>query len=166
VAAAANSSATETAPGPAGSDPSASGFGLLGQSPGGALGGFQTGVACSEDDAAKKQPALINTDQLKAVLAGNSPVLFVDVRTAKEFAEGSIPGSINIPIDDMPKQWSTLPKDKTIVFYESGTAKGDNICASGRAAGRILLQNGFPFDHVKVYQDGLAGWKKSQIVLK
>ena len=28
-------------------------------------------------------------------------------------------------------------------------------------AGRIMLANGYPFNQVKVYQDGLAGWQKS-----
>jgi rhodanese-related sulfurtransferase len=65
----------------------------------------------------------------------------------------------------MPKNWSTLPKDRVIVFYESGKSSGD-ICAYGRAAGRILLQNGYAFDHVKVYQDGLAGWQKSGLGTK
>ena len=84
----------------------------------------------------------------------------MDVRSAKEYAAGNVAGSINIPVDDMPKLWSTLPKDRVIVFYESGKSSGD-ICASGRAAGRILLENGYAFDRVKVYQDGLAGWQKS-----
>ena len=135
-------------------------FGLLGSSPANALTAFQTGVACSEDDAKKKQPTLVNTSQLREILAGNSHPLFVDVRSANDYAAGNIPGSMNIPIDDMPKLWNTLPKDRTIIFYESGKSTGD-ICASGRAAGRILLQNGYAFDHVKVYQDGLAGWQKS-----
>ncbi len=135
-------------------------FGLFGSSPGGALGRFQTGVACSEDEAKQKQPTLIDTNQLRQLMAGNSHPLFVDVRPAKEHAMGSIPGAINLPVDDVPKRWDTLPKDRLIVFFESGKSSGD-ICASGRAAGRILLQNGFAFDRVKVYQDGLAGWNKS-----
>jgi protein-disulfide isomerase/rhodanese-related sulfurtransferase len=145
---------------PVSTDPGASPFGLLGSTPGGALTGYQTAITCSEEDAAKKQPTLINTAQLRELLAGNPPPLFVDVRPAKEYATGNIPGAINIPIDDMPKQWNTLSKDRVIVFYESGKSSGD-ICASGRTAGRILLQNGYAFDRVKVYQDGLAGWQKS-----
>jgi rhodanese-related sulfurtransferase len=45
-----------------------------------------------------------------------------------------------------------------IVLYESGRSSGD-ICAASRAAGRTLLEHGFPFSQVKVYQDGLAGWQ-------
>jgi protein-disulfide isomerase/rhodanese-related sulfurtransferase/uncharacterized membrane protein len=141
-------------------EPASGSFGLLGSSPAGALTAFQTGVACSEDDAKKKQPTLVNTSQLREILAANPHPLFVDVRTAKEYAAGNIPGSMNIPVDDMPKRWNTLPKDRVVIFYESGKSSRD-ICASGRAAGRILLQNGYAFDHVKVYQDGLAGWQKS-----
>jgi len=148
------------APVTTGADPSPSSFGLFGSSPGGALTGFQTGITCSEDEAKKKQPTQISTSQLKDLLGGNPPPLFVDVRPAREFAAANIPGAINIPVDDMPKRWNTLPKDRAIIFYESGKSSGD-ICASGRAAGRILLENGFNFDHVKVYQDGLVGWQKS-----
>jgi protein-disulfide isomerase/rhodanese-related sulfurtransferase len=155
-----NPAANVAPPVAAPSEPAASSFGLLGAPPGGALSGFQTGVTCSEEDAAKKQPTLINTDQLRQLLTENPRPLFVDVRSPKEFAAGNIPGSINIPVDDMPKRWNTLPQDRVILFYESGRSSGD-ICASGRAAGRILLQNGFAFNRVKVYQDGLAGWQKA-----
>jgi rhodanese-related sulfurtransferase len=106
-----------------------------------------------------KQPTLIDSNQLRAVLAGNSKPLFVDVRPAKEFAAGNIPGAINVPLDDMAQRWSTLPKDRTLIFYEAGTS-GD-ICASARAAARVVLEHGYPFDQVKVYQQGLAGWEKS-----
>jgi rhodanese-related sulfurtransferase len=144
---------------PAAAPASVSSFSLLAP-PGGALSSFQGGQACSEAEAAMKQPTLINSSQLREILAGNSKLLFVDVRPAKEFAADKIPGAINIPVEKMRQQWDTLPKDRVIIFYESGKSSGD-ICAAGRAAGRELLAHGFPFDHVKVYQDGLAGWEKS-----
>jgi protein-disulfide isomerase/rhodanese-related sulfurtransferase len=145
-----------TAPG---SPEPASSFGLLGP-PGGALSSFSGGgVTCSEAEAAMKQPTLINTSQLRELLGGNPKPLFVDVRPAKEYAQERIPWAISIPVDDMPLRWSTLPKGRVIVFYENG-GSGD-ICASARAAGRILLQQGYAFDQVKVYQDGLTGWVKS-----
>jgi rhodanese-related sulfurtransferase len=55
-----------------------------------------------------------------------------------------------------------LPKDRTIILYESGRSSGD-ICAASRAAGRTLLEHGFPFSQVKVYHDGLVGWEGSGI---
>ncbi len=133
----------------------------FGQSPGGLLASFQTGggQVCSETEAAMKQPTLIDSSQLRTILTGNSKPLFVDVRPAKEFAAGRIPGAINIPLDEMPQRWSTLPKDRTLIFYEAGTS-GD-ICASARAAARTVLEHDYPYSQVKVYQEGLTGWKKS-----
>jgi protein-disulfide isomerase/rhodanese-related sulfurtransferase len=150
----------KAAPAQATPEPAPSSFGSFGSTPGGVLSSFQTGAGtCSEAEAAMKQPTLINTGQLRDLLSGKTKPLFVDVRPAREYAAGRIPGAINIPADDMAQRWNTLPKDRVIVFYESGQS-GD-ICAAARAAGRTLLEHGYAFDQVNVYQDGLAGWQKS-----
>jgi len=142
-------------------EPSPPSFGSFGPAPGGIFATYQkTGGACSEAEAAKKQPTQIDSDELGKLLAAGTRPLFVDVRPAKEFAAGNIPGALNLPVDDLDQRWSLLPKDRVIVLYESGRSSGD-ICAASRAAGRTLLERGFSFDHVKVYQDGLAGWEKS-----
>jgi rhodanese-related sulfurtransferase len=65
-----------------------------------------------------------------------------------------------MPAENFAQNWNKLPKDKTIVLYEGGHSSGD-ICAASRAAGRALLDHGFSFEKVKVYQDGLAGWEKA-----
>jgi protein-disulfide isomerase/rhodanese-related sulfurtransferase len=147
----------------AGNDTPTESAGQFGTAPGGFFQQFQpSGQACSEAEAAKKQPTLVTTDQLRSILAGKPEPLFVDVREPQEYAAGRIPGAINIPVDDMDKRWSALPKDRMIVLYESGRSSGD-VCAAGRAAGRILLEHGFPFNQVKVYQDGLVGWEKARL---
>jgi protein-disulfide isomerase/rhodanese-related sulfurtransferase len=134
---------------------------LFGPNPGGLLTGSQTSIgACSEADANKKQPALIGTAEVRQLLEAAPKPLFVDVRPAKEYAGGRIPGAINMPVENLARDSSQLPKDKTIVLYESGRSSGD-ICAASRAAGRALLEQGFSFEKVKVYQDGLAGWEKA-----
>ena len=134
--------------------------GLQGAAPGGLLTGLESGGAtCSEADAAKKQPTLIDTPELRRLLTSNARLLFVDVRPASDYAAGRIPGAISLPADEIDRRWNTLPQDRTIVLYESGRSSGD-ICAAGRATGRALLERGFPFSQVKVYQDGLAGWER------
>ena len=150
-----------TSAGPKAQDASAKSAGLFGSNPGGSLSGFQTSVgACSEAEANKKQPALIGTAEVRQLLEATPKPLFVDVRSAKDYAGGRMPGAINMPAENFGRDWNKLPKDKTIVLYESGHSSGD-ICAASRAAGRALLENGFTFDKVKVYQDGLAGWEKA-----
>jgi protein-disulfide isomerase/rhodanese-related sulfurtransferase len=149
-------------PGKLGSAPARTSRDLLGATPGGFFAGFQasSAAACSEADAAKQQPTLIDSHELRQLLASNPKPLFVDVRPSKDYAAGRIPGALNLPVDDMGQRWSSLPKGRVIVLYESGRSSGD-VCAASRAAGRILLEHGFPFEQVKVYQDGLAGWEKS-----
>ena len=164
---------------PAIADPPPAQTGLLGApSPGGFVPGLQGaarsgpfgvlqgtgGGSCSEADAAKTQPTLIHTPELRQLLANSANPLFVDVRPAAEYAVGQIPSAINLPADDIERRWNTLPKDRMIILYESGRSSGD-ICAAGRAAGRALLEHGFPFAQVKVYQDGLVGWERGERVV-
>ncbi len=125
---------------------------------------FQTiqgsSAGCSEAEAAQRQPTMIHTPEARQLLGGPGKPLFVDVRSPKEFAAGHIPDAVNIPADDMQQRRETLPKDRMIILYESGRSTGD-ICAASRAAGRTLLSQGFAFERVKVFQDGLEGWEKA-----
>jgi len=156
--------ATSGASAPAGAkapEANAGSAGLFGSNPGGAFTSSQTSIgACNEAEANKKQPALIGTAEVRQFFEAPPKPLFVDVRPAKDFAGGRIPGAINMPAENFAQDLNKLPKDKTIVLYESGQSSGD-ICAAGRAAGRALLEHGFAFEKVKVYQDGLAGWEKA-----
>lgn len=43
--------------------------------------------------------------------------ILIDVRTKKENEKGFIPGSINIPIDEMRSRLDEIPKDRQIVVY-------------------------------------------------
>ncbi|MBI1984184.1 MAG: thioredoxin domain-containing protein [Acidobacteria bacterium] len=141
---------------PAG-DPLLPSGGLLGG--GGLFSQFQNpATTCSEEEALKEQPTLIRTSEAREFHEKGSAVLFVDVRQAREYETGRIPGAINLPVGEFEGRWETLPKDRSIVLYESGRSAGD-VCASSRAAGRVLLAKGFARERVKVYQDGLAGWE-------
>jgi len=119
------------------------------------------GVGCSEAEAREKQPAMIHSDAARRFHTDTAGALFVDVREPKDFQAGRIAGAINIPLAEMPQHWSSLPENKTIVFYEGGRAGSGDICAASRSAGRILLEHGFGFERVKVYQEGLLGWEKA-----
>jgi protein-disulfide isomerase/uncharacterized membrane protein/rhodanese-related sulfurtransferase len=160
------SSQTPKSPAPApagakGEEANAGSLGTFGSNAGGFLAASQTSIeACSEAEANKKQPTLIGTAEVRQLLEAAPKPLFVDVRPAKDYAAGRVPGAISMPAESFGQEWSKLPKDKTIVLYESGHSSGD-ICAASRAAGRALLENGFSFEKVKVYQDGLAGWEKA-----
>jgi rhodanese-related sulfurtransferase len=76
--------------------------------------------------------------------------IIVDVRTKNEYASGHIKGSVNIPLDTLPKNLSMFKdKNKPVI----------TCCASGMrsaAAKSILKTNGF----TEVYNGG--GWMSLQ----
>ena len=55
--------------------------------------------------------------------------VFVDVRSAAEFASGYAPGSINIPLNELPSRLAELPKDRDVVVF----------CASGSRSGMAKM---------------------------
>lgn len=68
--------------------------------------------------------------QLPALLAQGA--VFVDVRTAAEFASAHAPGTLNIPLQELGTRLVELPRDKTLVL----------ACASGTRSGmaRLMLK--------------------------
>ncbi len=153
------SAAPPASAGPAGT------VGTLTSRSGGFFTQFHTSAAvCSEDEAAAQQPPLIRTAEARQLFEAGTKALFVDVRSASEFAAGHIPHAINVPASEIEQGSSTLPKDK-IIIYESGENPGD-VCGLSRNAARYLLTHGFTPEHVKVYYDGLAGWEKAGLPLE
>jgi protein-disulfide isomerase/rhodanese-related sulfurtransferase/uncharacterized membrane protein len=133
----------------------------FGQTGGGLFSVVQSsGGGCSEEEAAQRQPTMVHTSDVEKLLAENPKPVLVDVRRPQEYAAGHLPGAVNIPLSQIQQRSETLPKDRTIIVYESGRATGD-ICAASRSAGRTLLNQGFEFAYVKVYEDGLLGWEKA-----
>jgi rhodanese-related sulfurtransferase len=60
----------------------------------------------------------------------------IDVRKPDEHSEGHIPGSRNIPVDDLRDRLDELPADKPLVVY-------CQIGLRGYVAARILTQRGY-----------------------
>ena len=65
-------------------------------------------MTCSDD---------ITVEQLKAMQDRRDDFLLVDVRNPDEFAIGVIPGSLKLPLPELPDRWGELPKDKLIVLH-------------------------------------------------
>ncbi len=73
--------------------------------------------------------------------------IFVDVRSAGEFANGNAPGTINIPLNELGNRLSEIPKSSPIVL----------CCASGTRSGmaKLLLRRQ---GYLKVHNIGT--WSK------
>lgn len=90
---------------------------------------------------------------LVATPAAERPFL-LDVRTPQEVAAGSVPGAVNIPVDELRSRLKELPRDRDIAVY-------CQVGQRGYLATRILLQEGFSAVNVgggyKTYQLLQAG---------
>ena len=74
----------------------------------------------------------INWDELEAEKDG----LLLDVRTPGEFKHGTIPGAVNIPLNDLRSRLDEIdPSGKILVFCKVGMR--------GYLAARILMQHGY-----------------------
>ncbi len=110
------------------------------------------GQLASAPAAAGASLPLISPQALLERQSKKDPSLFVlDVRTPKEFAEGHVPGAVNVPHDQVASQLAQIPKDKDVVLY----------CRSGRRAGLaagVLEANGYK--ELKQLQGDMEAWLK------
>jgi rhodanese-related sulfurtransferase len=72
----------------------------------------------------------------------------VDVRDPEEFAEGHIPGAVNIPVANFASQSGSLDKEKQIIVYCNSGGRSYN-------AYRKLMKLGYK----RFYQALFADWK-------
>ena len=56
----------------------------------------------------------ISIDEVKALMAKKQVVL-IDVRDPQSFAEGHLPGAINVPFDHIPKHVDAWKKEKRLL---------------------------------------------------
>jgi NADPH-dependent 2,4-dienoyl-CoA reductase/sulfur reductase-like enzyme/peroxiredoxin family protein/rhodanese-related sulfurtransferase/TusA-related sulfurtransferase len=95
---------------------------------------------------------LINTIQWHEIesMTKTEGATLIDVRITDEFELGTIPGSINIPLDDIRTRMAEIPKDRKCILY----------CGVGLRAYlgcRILMQNGY--DNVHNLSGGYKTWE-------
>ena len=76
--------------------------------------------------------------------------LLVDVRTAGEFARGSLPGAINVPVDELRERLDELGEKDVVVICQVGQR--------GHVATRLLRDFGF---NAKNLSGGYQTWHKS-----
>ena len=86
--------------------------------------------------------------------ADPTKVAIIDVRTPDEYALGNIPGSINLPLDDLRDRLKEVPTDRPIYLY-------CGVGLRGYLASNILKGNGFEDVHnlvggLKTYKAAVA----------
>jgi rhodanese-related sulfurtransferase len=75
----------------------------------------------------------------------------VNVLQKEQFDDAHIPGSINVPFQDLLKQAGEWDKDAEIILYCSNT-----MCLASSEGVKQLKALGFK--NVRAYEEGIAGW--------
>jgi rhodanese-related sulfurtransferase/biotin operon repressor len=78
-------------------------------------------------------------------------VTVLDVRPQEEFAQGHVPGAVNIPVHELEKRLAELPKRREVVAYCRGP-----YCLMSYDAVVLLRKKGLK---ARRLQDGLPEWR-------
>jgi 3-mercaptopyruvate sulfurtransferase SseA len=62
-------------------------------------------------------PNFIKVEALVSEIISHRAPLMIDVRSAEEFKEAHIKGSISIPLDDFARRIGEIPRDRPLVLY-------------------------------------------------
>lgn len=81
----------------------------------------------------------------------DASVTLLDVRPEDEFALGHLPGALNVPLDELERRLSELPKDQEIVAYCRGP-----YCVLSFEAVAALRAKGY---RIRRLEDGFPEWK-------
>ena len=116
-------------------------------------------LAAASNVVAQEVPAVeaanIGADELISRIESETAPTILDVRTPEEFAEGHVPGAINIPYTELEQRASELEMEHSdeLVVY----------CQSGRRAGiaeATLAELGFT--NVRDLDGHIAAWKEAE----
>ena len=119
------------------------------------LVGTHPAVAMEAIDLEKgPQLPMIATDELHAALQARLPIVVVDARGPEVYAQGHIPGALNVPEDQAEKISTGFPKQAVIVVYCGGPQ-----CPHSLIVGRWLVAHGW--SRVRHYTQGLPGWQEA-----
>jgi rhodanese-related sulfurtransferase len=110
-----------------------------------AIAGWHLHASCEEAQ-------IISVQEVKAMVDSGEEITLLNPLSDILFNEGNIPGSVNIPLGEIPDS-GKLPKnrDKLIVSYCSGPK---SLVSKDAAA--LLSDRGFR--NVKWLKEGVAGW--------
>lgn len=107
------------------------------------------GLSANDPAADPAVQEISREELLRRVRDGRATVL--DVRPAREYAAGHIPGAVSIPVDELAVRLAELPDSTTVVAYCRGPH-----CVLSYDAVRLLTRHGR--DAIRL-ADGMLEWR-------
>ncbi len=91
-------------------------------------------------------------EHVKRLLDAGARLVFVDLRPPEEFTQGRLPGARSIPLRELRRRYSEVPRTGHVILY----------CACPpeevQAAYRFLRDQGHR--NLSIMEDGFPGWVK------
>jgi len=100
-------------------------------------------------------PALSTLEATQLINSRNAQV--VDVRSAEEFAQGSLPSAKNLPRAALKDRMGELKKDRPVILVCNSGTTARPAAAQMRASG---------FNEVFVLSGGLAAWREAGLPVR
>ena len=91
-----------------------------------------------------------------AAAHGRGELVLIDVRDAAERAQARVPGSVHIPLDQLPERLHELPEDRPLAF----------ICASGARSAIAAKKAAGKVSSAANVDGGLAAWSRAGLTVE
>ena len=108
--------------------------------------------AAEEEKKKPAEPPKLTLEEFEKRKAEPDAVV-IDVRSPEEFANGHVPGAVNVPIqsDDFDQRMKDLDKEKTYLVH----------CAAGVRSARACKKLGGVLPKLFDFPGGMNAWKKA-----
>lgn len=107
--------------------------------------------------ARREELEAVTADELEKRLQSGTAVV-IDVRPGEEYLAGHIPGALSIPVKELARRLSSLPRRKEIVAYCRGP-----YCLQSDAAVALLAEHGFKARRLEF---GMPEWKAQGLAVE
>jgi rhodanese-related sulfurtransferase len=94
----------------------------------------------------------ISMERVKFLLDNKEKIFFVDLRTPKEFQQKRLPGARSIPVAELEKRLTEIPKTGRVILYCT--------CRPGDDSYAYFLLRDNDYANVSVIDDGFDEWVK------
>jgi rhodanese-related sulfurtransferase len=97
-------------------------------------------------------PGDVTSREAKTLIEKDRTVFVLDVRTPQETSQGRVPGAVLMPVNEVERRVSEIPKNRPVIVY----------CAVGsrsRHAANFLSRRGYTNIHNMT--DGIVGWQRN-----
>jgi rhodanese-related sulfurtransferase len=96
----------------------------------------------------------VSQEQVKRLIDIGEDVIFIDMRSAEEFAKGRLPNAKSIPVDVLGHRWKEIPTSGRVVLYCA--------CPPGQKdeTYAFTLMRQEKYRNVTVLEAGYAEWVK------